>query len=154
MNSWLSEPLNIAETLNPLWNMLTELAERGKATAAEEYNIQRGWVAHHNTGIWRDSAPIDGAQFGMWPLAPAWLMQNVWEHWAFDPSLTDWVRGVAYPMMKSLCEFYLDFLVVAPSDVEPNQYLVTNPSMSPEFTIRDNLALTYGEFPCFIFLPC
>ncbi|KAK7472244.1 hypothetical protein VKT23_000365 [Stygiomarasmius scandens] len=145
MNSWLSEPLNIAETLDPLWNMLTEVAERGKTTAAEEYNIQRGWVAHHNTGLWRDSAPIDGAQYGMWPLAPAWLMQNVWEHWAFNPSLTDWVRNVAYPMMKNLCEFYLDFLVVAPSNVEPNQYLVTNPSMSPEHTISGSLALTYGS---------
>jgi len=145
MNSWLSEPLNIAETLDPLWNMLTEMAERGITTAAEEYNISRGWVGHHNTGLWRDSAPIDGAQWGMWPMAPAWLMQNVWEHWAFDPSLTDWASETAYPLMKSLSQFYLDFLVAAPSDVEPEQYLVTNPSMSPEHTISGNLALTYGK---------
>ncbi|KAF5365995.1 hypothetical protein D9758_006695 [Tetrapyrgos nigripes] len=81
----------------------------------------------------------------MWPLAPAWLLLHMWEHFAFDPSLTSWVSDVAYPLMKGLCEFYLDFLVVAPADVEPEQYIVTNPSMSPEHTIRNSLALTYGS---------
>ncbi|KAK7047402.1 hypothetical protein VNI00_006633 [Paramarasmius palmivorus] len=135
MNSWLAEPLNIAETLDPLWNMIEELAERGRDIAAEEYNISRGWVAHHNTNLWRDSAPIDGAFWGFWPLAPAWLMQNIWEHYAFDPSLEGWVRDVAYPLMKGLSEFYLDFLLPTPNDVEETEYLVTNPSMSPEHQI-------------------
>ncbi|KAI3614107.1 alpha-l-fucosidase [Moniliophthora roreri] len=149
MNSWLAEPLDIAETLDPLWNMLTELAERGKDIAAEEYNITRGWVGHHNTNLWRDSAPIDGAYWGFWPFAPAWLLQHLWEHYAFDPSLEDWVRDVAYPLMKGLSEFYLDFLVVTPSDVEVEQYLVPNPSMSPEHGVGNfngtAFSLTYGS---------
>ncbi|KAL0569940.1 hypothetical protein V5O48_012024 [Marasmius crinis-equi] len=149
MNSWLAEPLNIAETLDPLWNMISEMAERGKDTALTEYNITRGWIGHHNTGIWRDSAPIDAAFYGMWPMAPAWMMQHFWEHYAFEPDNVEWVRDVAYPLMKGLSEFYLDFLVAAPKDVEPNEYLVTNPSMSPERTIRtDNgtkVSLTYGS---------
>ncbi|KAK7047416.1 hypothetical protein VNI00_006647 [Paramarasmius palmivorus] len=149
MNSWLSEPLNIAETLDPLWNLISELSERGKTVAAEEYNITRGWVSHHNTNLWRDSAPIDSAFHGFWPMSGAWLMQNVWEHYAFDPSLEDWVRDVAYPLMKSLCEFYLDFLVTAPPEVETEEYLVTNPSASPEIGIGnyndENVSMTYGE---------
>ncbi|KAK1232464.1 hypothetical protein PQX77_004402 [Marasmius sp. AFHP31] len=148
MNSWLSEPLNIAETLDPLWNLLTEVAERGKDAAAKEYNIQRGWVAHHNTGIWRDSAPVDAAYYGVWPLAPAWLLQNVWEHYAYEPSNVEWVRSVAYPLLKGLSEFYLDFLVVTPEDVEDEEYIVPNPSMSPERGIGiyndTNVSLTYG----------
>ncbi|KAL0067474.1 hypothetical protein AAF712_005462 [Marasmius tenuissimus] len=149
MNSWLSEPLNIAETLDPLWNLLTELAERGKDAAAKEYNITRGWVAHHNTGIWRDSAPIDGAYYGMWPMAPAWLLQNVWEHYAYEPDNVEWVRSVAYPLLKGLSEFYLDFLVVTPEDVEDEEYIVPNPSMSPEMGIGTfngtKVSLTYGS---------
>ncbi|KAF9269603.1 hypothetical protein L218DRAFT_939895 [Marasmius fiardii PR-910] len=149
MNSWLSEPLNIAETLDPLWNLISEMAERGKVTAAEEYNISRGWIGHHNTGIWRDSAPIDAAYYGMWPMAPAWLLQNAYEHYAFEPDNVDWVKTVAYPLMKGLCEFYLDFLVAAPKDVEPQQYIVTNPSMSPERGIGTyngtTVSLTYGS---------
>ncbi|KAK1232465.1 hypothetical protein PQX77_004403 [Marasmius sp. AFHP31] len=149
MNSWLSEPLNIAETLDPLWNLLTEVAERGKVAAAEEYNIQRGWVAHHNTGIWRDSAPLDAAYYGMWPLAPAWMLQNVWEHYAYEPDNVEWVRSVAYPLLKGLSEFYLDFLVVTPEDVEDEEYIVPNPSMSPERGIGAyngrSVSLTYGS---------
>ncbi|KAG7095449.1 hypothetical protein E1B28_006194 [Marasmius oreades] len=149
MNSWLSEPLNIAETLDPLWNLISEMAERGTVTAVEEYNITRGWVGHHNTGIWRDSTPIDAAFYGMWPMAPAWLMQNAYEHYAFEPNNIDWVKNVAYPLMKGLCEFYLDFVVVTPKDVEPQEYIVTNPSMSPEKGIGDyndtNVSLTYGS---------
>ncbi|KAK7051382.1 hypothetical protein VNI00_004882 [Paramarasmius palmivorus] len=149
MNSWLAEPLNIAETLDPLWNLLTELAERGRDVAAEEYNIARGWVSHHNTGLWRDSAPIDSAYYGLWPMASAWLMQNVWEHYAFDPSQVEWVRDVAYPLMKGLSEFYLDFLVPTPKEVEDTEYLVTNPSMSPEHGLGTyngtKISLTYGS---------
>ena len=33
----------------------------------------RGWVAHHNTDLWRATAPIDGPQSGMWPTGGAWL---------------------------------------------------------------------------------
>ncbi|KAF9269605.1 hypothetical protein L218DRAFT_939896 [Marasmius fiardii PR-910] len=132
MNSWLSEPLNIAETLDPLWNLISEVAERGKITAAEEYKILRGWVAHHNTGIWRDSAPIDSAFYGMWPMSGAWLSQNMYEHYTFQPDNIEWVKNVAYPLMKSLCEFYLDYLVVTPEGVEPQRYVVPNPSSSPE----------------------
>ncbi|ESK88602.1 large secreted protein [Moniliophthora roreri MCA 2997] len=149
MNSWFAEPLNLAETLDPLWNLITELAERGKDTAAEEYNITRGWTAHHNTNIWRDSAPIDSAFHGFWTPSTAWLAQNIWEHYAFDPSLEEWVRDVAYPLMKGLCEFYLDFLVATPPDVESEEYLVTNPSASPEIGIGDyngeNVSMTYGS---------
>ncbi|KAL0576394.1 hypothetical protein V5O48_005583 [Marasmius crinis-equi] len=149
MNSWLSEPLNIAETLDPLWNLISEVADRGKETAAKEYNITRGWVAHHNTGIWRDSAPIDSAFYGMWPMAPGWLMQNVWEHYAYEPDNVEWVRDVAYPLMKGLSEFYLDYLVVTPQDVEPQEYIVPNPSASPEKGIADyndtNVSMTYGS---------
>lgn len=151
MNSWLAEPLNLPEILDPLWNLITEMAERGKVTALEEYNITRGWVGHHNTGIWRDSAPIDAAFYGLWPLGPAWLIQSAWEHYAFDPTpeMIQWVNETAYPLMKSLSEFYLDFLVVAPEDVESERYLVTNPSMSPEHQIATingtDVSLTYGS---------
>ncbi|KAK7060201.1 hypothetical protein VNI00_000966 [Paramarasmius palmivorus] len=144
MNSWLAEPLNVAETLNPLWNMLGELAERGKQLASDHYNIKRGWVAHHNTNLWRDSAPIDGAVYGMWPAGSAWLMQHVWEHYAYDPSNTDWVKNVGYPMMKGAAEFYLDFLVETPQSVESQRYLVTSPSMSPENRLPGGTSLTYG----------
>ncbi|KAJ3726643.1 alpha-L-fucosidase [Lentinula raphanica] len=150
MNSWFAEPLNVAETLDPLWSLISEVAERGKNDALETYNISRGWVCHHNTGIWRDSSPIDAAFYGFWPYAPAWLLQHMYEHYAFNPDPeSSFLKDIAYPLMKGLSEFYTDFLVEAPLDVEPNGYIVPNPSMSPEHGIGDyndtNVSLTYGS---------
>ncbi|KAJ3922025.1 Six-hairpin glycosidase-like protein [Lentinula edodes] len=150
MNSWFAEPLNVAETLDPLWSMISEVAERGKIDALETYNISRGWVCHHNTGIWRDSAPIDAAFYGFWPYAPAWLLQHMYEHYAFNPDpQSSFLKNTAYPLMKGLSEFYMDFLVEAPLDVEPNGYIVPNPSMSPEHGIGNyndtNVSLTYAS---------
>lgn len=148
MNSWLSEPLNIQETLDPLWNLISELAERGADDARETYNVSRGWVAHHNAGLWRDSAPVDAAFYGFWPTEPAWLMQHVYEHYAFDPDPSStFLRETAYPLMKSLSEFFLDFLVVEP--VDGSRYLVSAPSMSPENAVGifngTKVSITYGK---------
>lgn len=150
MNSWFAEPLNVAETLDPLWSLISEVAERGKIDALQTYNISRGWVCHHNTGIWRDSAPIDAAFYGFWPYAPAWLLQHMYEHYAFNPDpQSSFLKNTVYPLMKGLSEFYMDFLVEAPLDVEPNGYIVPNPSMSPEHGIGNyndtNVSLTYGQ---------
>ncbi|KAK0458952.1 putative large secreted protein, partial [Desarmillaria tabescens] len=146
MNSWLAEPLNIPEVLDPLWNLITEVAERGEIAAREIYNISHGWVVHHNTDIWRDSAPVDAAFYGFWPMSPAWLMQHMYEHYAFGLDV-QFVETKAYPLMKSLSQFYLDFLVVA--DLEGTSYVVPNPSMSPEHGIGNyndtNVSLTYGK---------
>ena len=72
----------------------------------------------------------------------------MWEHYNFAPDNVDWVRNVAYPLMKGLSEFYLDFLVQAPQNVESAQYLVTNPSTSPEKVVRVTnnvrISVTYG----------
>ncbi|KAK0203744.1 Six-hairpin glycosidase-like protein [Desarmillaria ectypa] len=146
MNSWLAEPLNIPEVLDPLWNLITELAERGEIAAREIYNISHGWVIHHNTDIWRNSAPVDAAFYGFWPMSPAWLMQHMYEHYAFGLDV-QFVERKAYPLMKSPSQFYLDFLVVA--TLEGTDYLVPNPSMSPEHGIGNyngtNVSLTYGS---------
>ena len=41
--------------------MVKELAITGARTARVNYGA-RGWVAHHNTDLWRATAPIDGAR--------------------------------------------------------------------------------------------
>ena len=64
MNYWIAEPGNLAECALPLVAMVEELARSGARTAREMYGA-RGWVAHHNTDLWRASAPVDGAFFGV-----------------------------------------------------------------------------------------
>ena len=78
MNYWPAEPANLAECVQPLVAMVKELAITGARTARVNYGA-RGWVAHHNTDLWRASAPIDGARWGMWPTGGAWLCKHLWD---------------------------------------------------------------------------
>ena len=81
-------------------------------------------MAHHNTDLWRVTAPVDGARWGLWPLGGAWLSTHLWEHYAYGGDHDFLAR--AYPIMKGAAEFVLDFLVE-----DEQGRLVTNPSHSP-----------------------
>lgn len=125
MNYWLAEPTNLSEMIAPLVKMVSEISETGKRTAKVHYDAN-GWVAHHNTDIWRATAPIDGAQYGVWTTGGAWLTTHLWEHYEYSQDRK--FLAEIYPILKGSSEFFLDFLVKKPG----TNYLVTNPSLSPE----------------------
>ncbi len=78
MNYWPSEITNLTEMNEPLIQMVKDLSLSGRQTAKDMYGAQ-GWVAHHNTDIWRFTGPIDGASWGQWPLGGAWLSQHLFD---------------------------------------------------------------------------
>jgi alpha-L-fucosidase 2 len=82
MNYWPAEVTGLAECTGPLIAMVRELAETGARTAREMYGA-RGWVAHHNSDLWRATAPIDGAQWGLWPSGGAWLCSHLWDRYDY-----------------------------------------------------------------------
>jgi alpha-L-fucosidase 2 len=125
MNYWPAEKSNMPEMHEPLIQMIRELSETGKQTAKTMYGAD-GWVAHHNTDIWRITGVVDGAFWGMWPMGSAWLTQHLWEKYQYSGDLK-YLESV-YPVMKSACEFYQDFLVEEPT----HKWLVVCPSISPE----------------------
>jgi alpha-L-fucosidase 2 len=125
MNYWPAEPCNLSECVEPLTRMVLEMAQTGEHTARVQYGA-RGWVAHHNTDLWRATAPIDGPNSGMWPMGGAWLLQNLWEHYLFTQD-KNYLRQI-YPAMKGAAQFFLDTLVEEPT----HHWLVTCPSLSPE----------------------
>lgn len=125
MNYWPAEKTNLSELHEPLIHLVKELSEAGRQTAATMYGC-RGWMAHHNTDIWRISGLCDRAKSGMWPSGSAWLTQHLWEHYLYTGD-TEFLRE-AYPVMRSASQFYVDFLVKDPR----SGYLVVCPSSSPE----------------------
>ncbi|MBO9669883.1 MAG: glycoside hydrolase family 95 protein [Sphingobium sp.] len=127
MNYWPAEPTGLAECTVPLVAMVRELAITGAHTAREIYGA-RGWVAHHNTDIWRATAPIDGAQWGLWPMGGAWLCTHLWTRYDYGRDKA-FLRAV-YPLMRGAAQFFLDVLQTDPR----TGFLVTNPSISPENT--------------------
>jgi alpha-L-fucosidase 2 len=125
MNYWPAEPGNLSECVDPLIAMVTDLSAAGAHTAKEMYGA-RGWVTHHNTDLWRATAPIDGPNWGMWPSGGAWLCMHLWDRYAFNGD-KDYLAKV-YPILKGASEFFADTLVQEPK----HKWLVTNPSVSPE----------------------
>ncbi len=125
MNYWPAEKTNLSELHEPFLRMIKELSETGKQTARVMYGA-RGWVAHHNTDIWRTNGAVDGALWGVWNAAGGWMSQHLWEHYLYTGDTK--FLSTAYPILKSAATFYVDFLVKHPK----KQWLVINPDMSPE----------------------
>ncbi|ADG10373.1 glycoside hydrolase family 95 protein [Caulobacter segnis] len=125
MNYWPAEPTSLPELVEPLIALVRDLSETGARTAKAMYGA-RGWVAHHNTDLWRATAPVDGAPWGVWPTGGAWLCKHLWDHYDYGRDRAYLAR--VYPLMKGSARFFLDTLVVDPKF----GVLVTNPSLSPE----------------------
>jgi alpha-L-fucosidase 2 len=126
MNYWPAEPTGLGETAEPLFDMLRDLAVSGAVTAKEQYGAP-GWVLHHNTDIWRGTAPINASNHGIWPTGGAWLSQNLWWHYQYGGDEA-FLRDTAYPILKGAALFFADYLVPDPR----SGLLVSGPSNSPE----------------------
>ena len=125
MNYWLAEPTNLADLHPQLFDLLDRTRPQGAVTAKKYYNA-RGFVVHHNTDIWGDPIPVDHVQAGVWAMGAAWMSLHLFSHYAFSGD-TDFLRRRAYPRIKEIAEFLLDYLVEAPDGT-----LVSGPSQSPE----------------------
>ena len=132
MNYWPALIGNLAETQEPLFEMTRELSETGTKTAQTMYHC-RGWVAHHNTDLWRIAGPVDGTPWGMFPTGGAWLTTHIWQHYLYTGD-KDFLAKY-YPVMKGAAEFLLDYMQTYPAAGEIKQaagWLMTVPTVSPE----------------------
>ena len=132
MNYWPALVGNLAETQQPLFEMTRELSETGAKTAKDMYGC-KGWMAHHNTDLWRIAGPVDGTPWGMFPTGGAWLTTHIWQHYLFTGDKIFLARY--YPVIKGAAEFLLDYMQVYPAAGELKQaagWLMTVPTVSPE----------------------
>ncbi len=126
MNYWPVEIANLSECQEPLYGLIADCAETGKSVAKEHYNAT-GWVLHHNTDIWRGTAPINASNHGIWVTGGAWLSRHMWEHYLFTLD-KKFLANQAYPLMRGSAEFFTQFLTKDPI----TGYLISTPSNSPE----------------------
>ena len=127
MNYWPAEVCNLSELHTPLFDLIEKMRPNGRLTAREMYNCG-GFVAHHNTDLWGDTAPQDlWLPATSWPMGAAWLCLHIWEHYKFtqDKEFLD----KKYDTLKEAAEFFVDYLIE-----NDDGKLVTCPSTSPENT--------------------
>ena len=141
MNYWPAETCNLSELTAPLFDLIENGRENGRQVAKLYYGAG-GFVLHHNTDLWGDAVPIDGARYGIWPMGAAWLSLHLAEHYDFTRD-RKFLAERAYPVMKEAAQFFLDYLVS-----DGKGHLVTGPSLSPENEYRlpsgERAVLTMG----------
>jgi len=142
MNYWPAELTNLSGCHEPLFKMIEELAVNGREVAQKMYG-RRGWVAHHNTSIWREAMPNDNVpSASFWPMSQGWLCSHLWEHYLFTGD-EKFLRNRAYPLMKGAAEFFADWLID-----DGNGHLVTPAGISPENSFAyngENSSLSMGS---------
>ena len=126
MNYWSTEVLGLPECHLPLMDLVGELAQSGRSAARDLYGMD-GWVAHHNTDLFRMATIAgDDAAWCWWPFGGIWLCRHLWEHYLFSCDKA-FLHDVAYPIFQGAVAFVLDFLFE-----DREGLLVTAPSTSPE----------------------
>ena len=126
INYWSVEAANLAECHLPLLQLTREISADGTNVARELYGAH-GWMAHHNTDIWRTAGPVSGqAKWAIFQVGSAWLCQHLWEHYAFTGD-KNYLRTV-WPLLRGAAQFYLDTLIEEPS----HHWLVTGPDTNFE----------------------
>ena len=131
-NYWPTFVANMAEMAQPLDGFIQSLAANGVYTAKNYYGINEGWCSSHNSDIWAMTNPVgeknESPMWANWNMGGAWLVNTLWEHYQFTQD-KEYLRTVAYPLMKGAARFCLRWLIENPK--QPGE-LITAPSTSPE----------------------
>ena len=131
-NYWPVFVANLAEMAEPLNGFIDALAKNGRYTAKNYYGIDEGWCSSHNSDIWAMTNPVgeknEKPEWANWNLGGAWLVNTLWERYLFTQD-KDYLRSVAYPLMKGATQFCLRWLIENPKQ---SGELITAPSTSPE----------------------
>jgi alpha-L-fucosidase 2 len=126
INYWPVEAVNLGECHLPLIELTRQLSVDGTNVAQFLYGA-RGWMAHHNTDVWRTAGPVAGsARWSIFQVGGAWLCQHLWEHYAFSGD-KEYLRTV-WPLLKGASLFFLDSLMEEPR----HHWLVTGPDVNFE----------------------
>lgn len=130
MNYWPAETCSLGDCHLPLFDLLKKMLPNGRKTAEVMYGC-RGFVAHHNTDIWGDTAPQDlWIPGSFWVMGGAWLCTHIWTHYEYTGD-EDFLREM-FPVMREAAKFFLDFCIE--HEMNGKIYLCTCPSVSPENT--------------------
>lgn len=127
MNYWAAETTDLPESHEALIAFIRQVAIPSRVATRNAFGADtRGWTA-------RTSQSAFGGNGWEWnTVASAWYAQHVYEHWAFTQDRA-YLREVAYPMIKEVCEFWQDRLKELPDGT-----LVAPDGWSPEHGPRED----------------
>ena len=118
MNYWLADVANLGECFQPFADWIQSIRAVRLEATKKAFNT-RGWILRGESGL------FGGSTWNWTPGTSAWFMQNSFDHYAFTHD-KEYLRTLAYPAMKEVCEFWIDRLkalldgtLVAPQGYSP-----------------------------------
>ncbi|WP_430932109.1 glycoside hydrolase family 95 protein [Saccharicrinis sp. 156] len=134
MNYWPAETANLGECHVPFIDYVNSIREVSAKNTKRHYGDVRGWTIqtmNNACGIsfWKWNGP-----------GSAWYAQHLWEHYAFGRD-KQYLRNMAYPILKEVCHFWEDHLVRRPDGT-----LITPDGWSPEqYKYEPEEGVTYDQ---------
>ena len=149
MNYWPAEVTNLSETAEPVFDFVHDLAINGAKTAKVNYGLD-GWVVHHNSDLWAQTAPVSGkTMWANWTMGGLWHMGLVFEHFRFTGDTT-FLKSF-YPELKGAARFAIGllernksgYLETAFGTSPENQFIVDGKKIAVSKGTTMDLTLTY-----------
>ena len=126
MNYWISEPGNLRECHEPLFDWMEKrLIPNGRLTARKCYG-RRGWVGELVSNAWGYAAPYWNESLSPCPTGGIWQASDYMEHYRYGQN-REFLEKRALPVIGEAVSFFLEYLF---EDREGR--LVGGPSISPE----------------------
>jgi alpha-L-fucosidase 2 len=152
MNYWLPDRAGLPSCFDPLTNYCLSQVDSWTAITRDHFNDPRngyrnssGKIAGWTVGI---STNIYGGGGWRWhPAGNAWLCNNLWQHYQYNPDRTYLAR--IYPLLKGACEFWEARLISAkvkdPATGVSRDVLIDDADWSPEQGPTDAKGNTYSQ---------
>ncbi|MCI9144438.1 MAG: hypothetical protein HFH87_17765, partial [Lachnospiraceae bacterium] len=126
MNYWISEPGNLSECHEPLFDwMENRLIPNGRVTARKCYGYG-GWVGELVSNAWGYGAPYWNESLSPCPTGGIWQASDYVEHYRYGQN-RDFLRNRALPVIGEAVSFFLEYLFE-----DGEGHLLGGPSISPE----------------------
>lgn len=137
MNYWFTDQANLSECFTPLAEWIESIREVRKEETKKVLGIDRGWLMRSGNGV------FGGSTYHFQKGDSAWISQNLWDHYAFTGDV-EYLKTMAYPVMKEVCEFWFDHLKELPDGklVVPDG---TSPEHGPKKTEDGSIKIVEGH---------
>lgn len=129
MNYWPAEVANLSECHQPFFDLVQSQVPSWRLDTEANPRDWKNPYPNAKPGGWAIHTSHNALGLGWWKwdiTANAWYMHHYWEHYAFTQD-KEWLRSVAWPLMKEVAEFWMSRLKTLPD----GQLVVSN-GWSPE----------------------
>ncbi|MGB8166998.1 MAG: glycoside hydrolase N-terminal domain-containing protein [Chthoniobacteraceae bacterium] len=135
---WSAETTGLGECHVPFTDFIAAQAPTYRANMQRDQEMAKRFAGHRGWTIRTETGVFGASSWELNTSANAWYCHHLWQHFEFGQD-REYLRTRAYPMMKEVCEFWIDHLITM-----PDGRLATPDGWSAEWGPREP-AVTYDQ---------